>query len=138
MNEDFKKVLDCPGLIFVKDRKSLEDWKIEDSSKYIPIYNVENKAVYKNEDIKQALSTMRAVSQLFTTPTKEITVNGVKVTQENIETVAMLDIHHESFGKNFFEEIKHKKTMDFSQRNKVMYYGNSIKSLGPDVPAILP
>ena len=130
MNEDFKKVLDCPGLIFVKDRKSLEDWKIEDSSKYIPIYNVENKAVYKNEDIKQALITMRDVSQLFTTPTKEITVNGVKITQENIETVAMLDIHHESFGKNFFEEIKYKKTMDFSQRNKVMYYGNSIKSLG--------
>ena len=81
MNDDFKKVLDCPGLIFVKDRNSVDELdrtKISNNG-IEPLKAVlkgEDKAVYKNDDVKQALATMRKLSQLFTTNTNSHTIKG--------------------------------------------------------------
>ena len=133
MNDDFKKVLDCPGLIFVKDRNSVDEL---DSTKISnngiePLKAVlkgDDKAVYKNDDVKQALATMRKLSQLFTTNTKSHTIRGYEFSQNSIETVALLGVHDHAFGKRYSDEKVYQKTLSTKEKEKLLIFGNNAQA----------
>ena len=130
MSERFKKVLDCPGLIFVKNKESVDDWKSSDNEQYKEVYFAETATAKGNADIKQALNVMKDISYSFQAPVNNASFEGIPFKQSEIDTIQLLGVHNEAFGHDFFGETQSRDYMKGETRKDLLYFGGGSNNAG--------